>query len=429
MKLSRPCNVRVSCWRLQRTHREPPGLDYLKALESIFRESTLISSLRLLDYPMQHTDKAYYEHTILPVIVRLDAKFPNLTTLCGNVTENGRLPSRLVLKINIDALMKGASGSLQSLNISSFCNVVLMEVLRTLQLVEVKMRQTSNFASADSWQRCLDHLVPTLRHLELSGDCIPYLDPPVVLPSLQTLSIMALGHKACCSLHTHQSSRIDIQEEDVTEEEEQDSMGTQYAMAINQRFQESTTTMPQTTLCLQYLHDYSISCSSGRSIYHINVSSTVSMLASMCSGLNSYLHSAITRLEPLCVPTDDPFTGEDEVMDLTTLYGRISEPLSSLQEIIIDAQSATDLFPWLACPENQAFSTVKVIRLSHFQELLGHDHMIHSIGAVLSSRVDAGHPIHLVMTKLSGITPGTLRMLRQEHEDALIEDDGVALRV
>jgi hypothetical protein len=201
-------------------------------------------------------------------------------------------------------------------------------------------------------------------------------------------------------------------------------------MAINQRFQESTTTMPQTTLCLQYLHDYSISCSNEHSIYYIDVGSTVSMLASMCSGLNSYLHSTITRLELLCVSTDDPFTGEDDVMDHTTHYGMISESLSNLQEIIIDAQSAADLFPWLACPENQAaFSTVKVIRLSHFQELLGHDHMIHSIGAVLSMRVDAGHPIHLVMTKLSGITPGTLRMLHQEYEDALIEDDDVALRV
>jgi hypothetical protein len=171
MDLSRPCNVRVFCRKSQQTHHEPLGPDCLAALESIFRESTRIGSLRLVDYQTQLTDKAYYEHSLLHIIVRLAAKFSSLTTLCGDV--NGPLPSRITSAINIDALTKGASGSSRNLNLSSFCNVLSMKALRTLQLVELKIRQTSNFASADSWRRCLNHLAPTLRHLELSGDCIP----------------------------------------------------------------------------------------------------------------------------------------------------------------------------------------------------------------------------------------------------------------
>jgi hypothetical protein len=255
------------------------------------------------------------------------------------------------------------------------------------------------------------------------------MNPPVTLPALETLHIRGSGHAACASLHVPQATQITIEDSDRFADDKEELFGGHYSVAINQRL--TNISALHHPFHLIYLHCHNITVSNGDVEFAFEVTCTIRMLAFLCFGFHPALRHTITRLELSCVTTADPFTGEEDALNHSSNYRQISEYLSGLEEIHMDAGTAADFLLWLICPENcTAFSTVKSIKLSYFgheTDMIGQTSMVPILVEMQNMRMESGHPIQLALVAPGEVSQETLYILRKGGHIVQV-DAGVDVR-
>jgi hypothetical protein len=415
LDLSKRHNLHVFCRTVQKMHNEPeePKPRYIAALERVFKESARIETLRLSDSLVGSIHRPYYLQGILPIVTRLDAEFTNLKTLRGMEWERG----------DLSPLVRGASASLRKLELPS-CVLSLDAFFSLHSVVKLRIDCYMNF-QLDDWRRLFGQLAPTLRHLVVLIDGMGHMNPPVTLPVLETLHLRGSGHEACASLHAPQATHITIEDGDRFEEDEQELVGDHYSVAINQRFPDISSL--HHPFHLRYLHGQNITVSNGDMEFAFEVTCSIRMLAFLCFGLHPALRHTVTHLEIWSVSTADPVTGEEDALNHSQNYREISEYLSGLEEIYIDADTAADLLLWHTRAENRtAFSTVNSIKLSYFghnTDTSDQNSMVQILVEVQNMRVESGHPIQLTFVSPGEVSQGTLDLLRKEGHVVLVDDD------
>jgi hypothetical protein len=415
LNLSKTHNIHVFCRTAQKTLDEEPKPRYIAALERVFKESVRIETLRLSDYYRDASlyYRPHYQQVILPIVTRLDAKFPNLKTLRGTMQDS----------VDLSLLVKGASASLRELDLSS-CDLSLDVFFSLQSVVELKIGIYLDF-ELDDWRRIFGQLAPTLRHLVMMGGDMPHMNPPVTLPILETLHIRGeYGLRTWPGLHAPQATQITIEDEDGYNDEEQDLVGDHCSVAINQRLPDITAL--RDSFRLIYSHEQSITLSNSDIEFVFKLASSVRMLSSLCLGLYPALCHTITYLELSSAMRYSPFIWEENLSHWCE-YQEISESLSGLEEICMHADTAADLLLWLSCPEKHtAFSTVKSIKISHCgyqQDPKGRQSVVPGLVEMQNMRMESGHPIQLTLVAPGEISQETLDLLRKGGHAVLVDDD------
>jgi hypothetical protein len=135
--------------------------------------------------------------------------------------------------VHLDLLVQAASRSLQELDIGKLSSISF-DVLYSLQLMTLKIGGDLQL-SMEQWRLLLNHLAPTLKYLNVGGEFIRHIDPPLMLPHLQTLLVQGSQHFAYMNLQAPQASRICFTESSKLLGYQLNAAGFNFAGVINHR--------------------------------------------------------------------------------------------------------------------------------------------------------------------------------------------------
>jgi hypothetical protein len=397
MDLSHPQNVQVFCRDVyQPDFKRPPSHAYLLALERVFRDSERIESLRLSDEPRKCTP--HYEHGILPIITRLNARFPALKSFCGMEWEVPFDRSQM-WTLNLDHLVKGASETLRELDLPS--GSMSFDVLCSLQLTSLTFKSRLLELSATQWRILLGRLAPSLKHLDMPGGDS---GPPVLLPNLDTLVVRGSITLSCSNLHVPIATQITF--EDYVAYQFHDDLGREFANPINQRLRDSTSLSHP--LRLAYTHQTGSILSNPGLVFCIDYPAALRAFSSLCRSLDVRVRDSINQLGLNGLSSTDI-----QAVDFAECFGEIAEHLPNIEEIWLDEDTAQNFLPWFVrAPIIALFSAVKAIKLSRYREV-GEWNIPSTLSVqVMSLRTKSGHPIELLLKK-PGINNGFQRMCRE----------------
>jgi hypothetical protein len=406
--LSRPRNIHVFCKKAPKGYGKDPDPEFEAELVNVLQDSTRIESLRL-----SYGAWRCYHTYISPTLTEHQTDFPNLRALTGG----------LPWAANSDAIIGKAPLSLQELHLIYWVDLP-HKVLCSLQLVTLKI--PAGFKdSVTHWRIFFKSQAPTLKHLVIGGDATRVIDPPIVLPFLQTLLMTSEGAYAGATIRAPRARCITLQSNQYDHRSmnyDRLIVGCGFARAIRQRFRGAASS--QQPFHLRYNHDTSIILSNPDIVFRLEFPFVISVLVSICQRIDPGIRKSVTCLE-LNVPQGRGLYGghkkEQDVIDHDHDYRIIVTHLPSLEEIWLDAICADDFLPWLVDVKNRSLcSSLRVIQLSNYGQSKP-DVGGTLICQIMDSFTGNGQPIHLILKNCNVTIDDILRA--KGHFATVVNDE------
>jgi hypothetical protein len=310
--------------------------------------------------------------------------------------------------VHLDLLVQAASRSLQELDIGKLSSISF-DVLYSLQLMTLKIGGDLQL-SMEQWRLLLNHLAPTLKYLNVGGEFIRHIDPPLMLPHLQTLLVQGSQHFAYMNLQAPQASRICFTESSKLLGFQLNAAGLNFARVINHRCRKANFSRP---LRLHYTKDRHIRMWNPELEFCFNgVGDMILALSLLCRSLNAHIRESLTLLELNYRSTSYNY------MDHAFFYRNIAEFFPNIQSLWLDTVATEDFIPWFTRPENGAFflglGTLKLVGLTNEAS------MNTVLVKVMKSCAQRGHPI-LLIVHVMNMNMGV--MLHERGHDVTLVDD------